>query len=68
LELDLQDYFTCFANLTGLPALSLPCGATPEGLPLGMQLIGPAESEGLVMQAAYAYEQSTEWHKRHPIV
>jgi len=53
-------------NLTGLPALSIPCGFTREGLPVGMQLIGPRWSEARMLAIALAYEEATEWHKRHP--
>lgn len=66
LALDLQDYFTASNNLTGTPALAVPCGFTKAGLPMGFQLIGPAFSEAAIYQAAYAYEQSTEWHTKHP--
>jgi aspartyl-tRNA(Asn)/glutamyl-tRNA(Gln) amidotransferase subunit A len=53
-------------SLTGLPALSLPCGFTGAGLPIGMQLIGGLWEEKTILQVGYAYEQSTEWHKRRP--
>ncbi len=66
LALDLQDYFTASNNLTGTPALAVPCGFTKEGMPIGFQLIGPEFSEGELFRAAYAYEQSTEWHTHHP--
>jgi len=66
LALDLQDYFTASNNLTGTPALAVPCGFTKAGLPMGFQLVGPAFSEADIYQAAYAYEQSTEWHTMHP--
>lgn len=66
LQLDLLDYFTCPANLTGIPAVSVPCGFTKNKLPVGFQLMGPDLSEGLIFQTAYAYEQSTDWHTQHP--
>ncbi len=66
LQLDLQDYFTCPANIAGIPALSIPCGFSSDKLPIGFQLVGPHLSEELLLQTAYAYEQATEWHKMHP--
>jgi aspartyl-tRNA(Asn)/glutamyl-tRNA(Gln) amidotransferase subunit A len=66
LQLDLQDYFTCFANLVGMPAVSFPCGFTTSGMPIGVQLMGPHFSEALIMQTAYAYEQATPWHTMRP--
>lgn len=53
-------------NLTGAPALSLPCGFTPDGLPVGLQLYGRAFDEGTLLSFAHAYEQSTDWHERRP--
>lgn len=50
----------------GLPAVSVPCGATHEGLPVGLQLVGPPHAEPLLCYAAGAYEASTGWHRRHP--
>lgn len=58
--------FTSPFNLTGLPAISLPCGFTSEGLPIGLQIITRPWGEAALLQAAYAYEQATEWHLRHP--
>lgn len=66
LQMDLQDYFTCFVNLAGLPAISVPCGYSKEGLPIGFQLIGPHLSEAILYQAAYQYEQAHAWHERRP--
>ncbi len=54
------------ANFTGLPAISVPCGFTRTGLPIGLQLIGPTWGEARLLQVAHAYEQSTQWHDRHP--
>lgn len=53
-------------NVYGWPAISIPCGFTREGLPIGLQIIGPHGSESVVFQLAHAYEQATEWHKRRP--
>ncbi len=66
LQMDLQDYFTAPANITGAPAISIPCGFTSNKLPIGFQLVGPNLSEELLFQTAYAYEQSTPWHTMHP--
>jgi aspartyl-tRNA(Asn)/glutamyl-tRNA(Gln) amidotransferase subunit A len=52
------------ANVWGLPAISIPCGFTKAGLPIGLQIIGPHWREDRVLQLAYAYEQATGWHKR----
>lgn len=60
--------FTAPFNLTGLPVLSLPCGFTHEGLPVGMQICGLPWSEKKILQAAFAYEQATTWHKRKPAI
>jgi aspartyl-tRNA(Asn)/glutamyl-tRNA(Gln) amidotransferase subunit A len=53
-------------NLTGLPIISIPCGFTRTGLPVGMQIIGRPRDEATVLRLAHAYEQATDWHKREP--
>jgi Asp-tRNA(Asn)/Glu-tRNA(Gln) amidotransferase A subunit family amidase len=53
-------------NVWGLPAISVPCGFTSAGLPIGLQIVGPHWGEARVLQVAYAYEQATAWHKREP--
>lgn len=58
--------FTAPFNLTGLPALSLPCGFTAEGLPVGLQIVSRPWAEAEILRAAYAYEQATDWHLRRP--
>jgi len=58
--------FTAPFNLTGLPAISLPCGFTSEGLPIGLQMIARPWAEATLLQAAYAYEQAAGWYKRQP--
>jgi len=60
--------FTAPFNLAGLPAISIPCGFTKEGLPIGMQIISRAWGDAKVLNAAYAYEQATEWHKKFPAI
>jgi aspartyl-tRNA(Asn)/glutamyl-tRNA(Gln) amidotransferase subunit A len=56
------------ANVTGHPALSIPCGFTRDGLPIGLQMIGPRWSEARLLALALAYEDATDWHKRHPSI
>ena len=58
LQMYLSDIFTTSANLAGLPAISVPCGKSRGGLPLGLQIIGPYLGEDTVLRAAYAFEQS----------
>ncbi|HZZ48607.1 MAG TPA: amidase, partial [Pseudonocardia sp.] len=53
-------------NMTQQPAISVPCGFTSDGLPIGLQIIGPRHSDATVLAAAYAFEQATEWHRRRP--
>lgn len=53
-------------NVFGLPAISLPCGFSASGLPIGLQIIGAPGAEGVIMSLARAYEKETEWHKRRP--
>ena len=57
-----------FITATGLPAISVPCGFTPEGLPVGMQIVGRHQDELGVLQLAYAFEQATEVWKRRPTI
>ncbi len=54
------------ANLTGHPAISIPCGFTDHGLPVGLQLIGPKWGEATLLAIAFAFEQATDWHSRNP--
>ena len=54
-------------NLSGLPALALPCGFSTGGLPLSLQLAGRPFDEATVLRAGHAYEQATEWHTRRPV-
>jgi len=66
LQMYLSDIFTISVNLAGVPALSMPCGFSPEGLPIGLQLIGKTFDEETVLRAAFAYEQATTWRTRKP--
>ncbi len=63
-----RSLFTTPFNLTGLPALSVNCGFTGGGLPIGLQLVGPRFSEERVLRAAHAYEQAAGWYRRRPPV
>jgi aspartyl-tRNA(Asn)/glutamyl-tRNA(Gln) amidotransferase subunit A len=66
LSMYLSDVFTIPANLAGLPAVSIPCGCSPAGLPIGLQIIGNRFREDLVLRCAYRYEQCTHWHCARP--
>jgi Asp-tRNA(Asn)/Glu-tRNA(Gln) amidotransferase A subunit family amidase len=54
-------------NLLAFPTISIPCGFTDLGLPVGLQLSGAPWQESRLMTIAHAYEQATEWHKRRPV-
>jgi aspartyl-tRNA(Asn)/glutamyl-tRNA(Gln) amidotransferase subunit A len=62
----LADIYTVPANLAGIPALSLPCGFTGQGMPIGMQMLSNFFQEERLLQVAHAYEQNTPWHARKP--
>lgn len=66
LKLYLQDIFTIPANLAGLPAISLPCGFDEQGLPVGLQLMGPVGADARVLRAAMSYQDLTDFHLRRP--
>lgn len=66
LTMYLSDIFTIAANLAGVPAMSLPCGFTHSGLPIGMQLMARPFAEETIFHAAYAYEQEMQWFNRKP--
>jgi len=66
LTMYLSDIFTISANLAGIPGISVPCGFSTGGLPIGLQLLGPPFGEVEILQAAYAFEQATEFHLRRP--
>lgn len=58
--------FTAPFNLTGLPVISVPCGFTPQGLPVGLQIVAPEWAEARLLRAACAYQTATGWHKARP--
>jgi amidase len=60
--------FTMPMDLAGVPAICLPCGFAPEGVPYSVQFTGPRLSERMLCRIAHAYEQATSWHERHPKV
>ncbi|MBN1492570.1 MAG: Asp-tRNA(Asn)/Glu-tRNA(Gln) amidotransferase subunit GatA [Candidatus Omnitrophica bacterium] len=62
----LSDIFTISANLAGIPALSVPCGFSKNGLPIGMQLMGKYFSEATLFQAAHTFESATDHHTKRP--
>jgi aspartyl-tRNA(Asn)/glutamyl-tRNA(Gln) amidotransferase subunit A len=66
LQMYLTDIFTISANLAGIPGLSLPCGLSSQGLPIGLQILGNHFQEEKILQAARAFEQATDHHLRRP--
>ncbi|MBN2331935.1 MAG: Asp-tRNA(Asn)/Glu-tRNA(Gln) amidotransferase subunit GatA [Deltaproteobacteria bacterium] len=68
LQMYLTDILTIPVNLAGLPALSLPCGFSKSGLPIGLQMIARPFAEESLFQAAHQYEQATDWHREKPVI
>ncbi len=66
LAMYLEDVFTLPANLAGIPGISFPVGFDSQGLPIGMQLLGPRFREDAILRAAHAYQQATDWHTKSP--
>ena len=66
LQMYLSDIFTISANLAGIPGISLPCGFSKKGLPIGLQLMAKPFDEEILLRVAYTYEKNTDWHKRSP--
>jgi len=66
LKMYLSDIFTIPCNLGGLPGISIPCGFSSSGLPIGVQLLGKPFDEGSILRVAHAYEQHTNWRKKRP--
>jgi aspartyl-tRNA(Asn)/glutamyl-tRNA(Gln) amidotransferase subunit A len=68
LSMYLSDIYTIPPNLAGIPAISIPCGFSKSGLPIGLQLMGRAFDEEMLLRISYTYEQNTEWHLKKPIL
>jgi aspartyl-tRNA(Asn)/glutamyl-tRNA(Gln) amidotransferase subunit A len=66
LTMYLSDIFTLSANLAGIPGMSVPCGFSRQGLPIGLQIMGPHFSEALLLKTAYHLEQATDFHQKRP--
>ena len=66
LQMYLQDLFTVGANLAGLASISIPCGVSSDGLPIGLQLTSPAFEEERLLQAANMFQTATDWHEQRP--
>jgi aspartyl-tRNA(Asn)/glutamyl-tRNA(Gln) amidotransferase subunit A len=66
LTMYLTDIFTLSANLAGIPGMSIPCGFSKKGHPIGLQLMGKHFNEAMLLKAAYNFEQATDFHKKKP--
>ena len=66
LEMYLSDIFTISCNLAGLCGVSLPCGFSEKGLPIGLQLLGRPFGESDLLRAAHVYQEATDWHRKRP--
>ncbi len=64
LDMYLSDIYTISANLSGIPGISIPCGFSKEGLPIGLQILAKPFDEEMLFRIAYTFEQNTEWHKK----
>ncbi len=64
LDMYLSDVYTVSANLSGIPAISIPCGFSKDNLPIGLQILAKPFDEEMLFRIAYTYEQNTDWHKR----
>jgi len=66
LSMYLSDIYTISANLAGIPGISIPCGFSPQGLPIGLQLMGKPFDEERLLRVAYAFEKATDHHTKRP--
>lgn len=68
MEMYMSDVYTVPVNIAGLPAISIPCGFDSNGLPIGLQLISRHFNESIILQAAYTFEQNTDFHMKQPAI
>ena len=68
LTMYLSDIFTLSANLAGIPGISVPCGFSSKGLPIGLQVMGRHFNEEMLLKIAYNFEQATDFHKKKPVL
>ena len=68
LQMYLSDIFTISVNLAGVPAASIPCGLAKGNLPIGLHIISKPFDEETIIRTAYTFEQSTDWHKKRPVI
>ncbi|MDL1964842.1 MAG: Asp-tRNA(Asn)/Glu-tRNA(Gln) amidotransferase subunit GatA, partial [Deltaproteobacteria bacterium] len=68
LTMYLSDIFTLSANLAGIPGMSVPCGFSSQGLPIGLQIMGKHFNEEKMIKVAYNFEQATDFHKKKPVL
>jgi len=66
LSMYLSDIYTITTNLAGIPGLSLPCGLSSDGLPIGLQLLSAPFEESRLLRAGRMFEQATDWHTKRP--
>ncbi|MBI5542403.1 MAG: Asp-tRNA(Asn)/Glu-tRNA(Gln) amidotransferase subunit GatA, partial [Deltaproteobacteria bacterium] len=66
LQMYLSDVYTISCNLASLPGLSIPCGFTSGGLPIGLQVLGRPFDESTLFRVGHSFEQATDWHRRRP--
>jgi aspartyl-tRNA(Asn)/glutamyl-tRNA(Gln) amidotransferase subunit A len=68
LAMYLGDLYTVTANLAGVGGISIPCGLTKSGLPIGLQLQSPPLDEAKLLRAAHMFQQATDWHAQRPTI
>jgi len=68
LQMYLSDIYTIAVNLAGVPGISIPCGFDEKGLPIGLQILGPAFGEAKLLRIARMYERETDWHTKKPLI